>query len=75
MANHLTLPELDAGWFADAALEQSLSPSLADIFKSDVESGAESGLHARAAQVLANPRPCSMHTGVWVRSQHHSRHL
>lgn len=57
MANHLTLPELDAGWFADAALEQPLSPSLADIFKSDADSGAESGLHARAHQVLANPRP------------------
>ena len=54
MANHLTLPELDAGWFADAALEQPLSPSLADIFKSDVDSGAESGLH-RAPQVLPNP--------------------
>ena len=77
MANHLTLPELDAGWFADAALEQPLSPSLADIFKSDADSGAESGLHARAHQVLANPRPppFPMHMGLWVSSYHYLRPL
>jgi hypothetical protein len=68
MANLGQLPDLDAGWFADAALDHPpLSPSLADIFKSDGEvSGAESGMN-RSSQVLRPSSTC-VHAGPQVRT-------